>query len=55
MTSCSMQMSEFGRFDLVLFIWLHDLWIDLMQETRMLMVSDVQDIIKGINHRSSPP
>ncbi|KAI8002815.1 AP-2 complex subunit alpha-1 [Camellia lanceoleosa] len=24
-------------------------------ETRMLMVSDVQDIIKGINHRSSPP
>lgn len=48
MRSRSLQLYEFEVLTWLFYVWLHDVWIALMQEnmTRMLMVSDVQDIIK---------
>lgn len=48
MRSRSLQLYEFEVLIWLFYVWLHDVWIALMQEnmTRMLMVSDVQDIIK---------
>lgn len=48
MRSQSLQLYEFEVLIWLFYVWLHDVWIALTQEnmTRMLMVSDVQDIIK---------